>query len=247
VAWNNGVPVALACGWEVAGRISHNLLFPSASETAMALARLVTTSDFWGALWISNEAFLAGYALALIVGVSSGLALARWKTVDRWLDVYLNLLVVVPKTALMPLFVMALGLGLASRAAVVFMFAFPVIAVTVRAGAREVDARLVGMARTFCATETQIWRSVLTPGSLPSIMTAVRLGLAHAVGGMVTVELLLIAAGIGRLILSFQSDFDAGSLYAAIVVVVTEAVLLIRLAGVFERRFGLWSGTHAIE
>jgi NitT/TauT family transport system permease protein len=128
----------------------------------------------------------------------------------------------------------------------VFTFAFPIIVVTVRAGVKEVDRRLVAMARAFCANEVQIWRRVLVPGALPAIMTAVRLGLARSVAGMVSVELLLVAIGIGQLIMTFRADFDAASLYAAILVVVTEAVLLIRVAGALERRFGSWSGSDVV-
>jgi ABC-type nitrate/sulfonate/bicarbonate transport system permease component len=64
---------------------------------------------------------------------------------------------------------------------------------------------------------------------------------------MVTMELLLIAVGIGRLILTFRSVFDAAAVYATILVVLTEAVLLNRLASGVERRFGSWSGTEIIE
>jgi ABC-type nitrate/sulfonate/bicarbonate transport system permease component len=63
---------------------------------------------------------------------------------------------------------------------------------------------------------------------------------------MVTVELLLVAVGIGQLILTFRATFDAGSLYAVILLVVAEAVLLIRVAGLLERRFGPWAGSGMV-
>jgi NitT/TauT family transport system permease protein len=195
---------------------------------------------------MSNQALLVAFPLALAAGTAGGLALARWRELDRWLDVYVDLLMVVPKSALMPLIVMSLGFGLMSRALVVFIFAFPVIVVTVRAGVRQVDPGLLSMARAFGASELQTWWRVLVPGALPALMTAVRLGLARAVAGMVTVELLLVAVGVGQLILSFRADFDAGSLYATILVVVAEAVLLMRLAGGLERRFGAWPGSGVV-
>jgi ABC-type nitrate/sulfonate/bicarbonate transport system permease component len=238
--------IGLGLLWEVVGRRSNSLLLPSATETAVALVRLTTTSRFWRAAWLSNQALLLGFPLAVATGVAGGLALARWKQIDRWVDVYLALLLVVPKSAVMPLIVMVLGFGLLPRALVVFTFAFPVIVVTVRAGVREVDQRLLSMAHAFCASEAQIWRRILVPGARPAVMTAVRLGLARAVAGMVTVELLLVAVGIGQLILTFRATFDAGSLYAVILLVVAEAVLLIRVAGLLERRFGPWAGSGMV-
>jgi ABC-type nitrate/sulfonate/bicarbonate transport system permease component len=232
--------------WEIAGRSSDSLLLPSASETAASLARLVTTPDLWRAFWLSNQALLLGFPASLAAGVAAGLALARWPTVDRWADVYLDLLLVVPKSALMPLVIMVLGLGLLPRAIVVFTFAFPIIVVTVRSGVKEVDQRLVAMARAFCAKEPQTWRLVLLPGALPAVMTAFRLGLSRAVAGMISVELLLVAVGIGQLVLVFRADFDAPSLYAVIVVVLLEAILLIQVAEHLERRFGAWAGTRTL-
>jgi NitT/TauT family transport system permease protein len=245
--WQIGAFVVVAAAWEAVGRAAHSLLLPTATATGLALARLITTGELWNALWLSNQAFLAGFLASLAAGVGCGLALARWTGIDRWLAVYIDLLLVVPKTALMPLVVIAFGFGLLSRSLVVFTFAFPVIVATVRAGAREVDQRLVGMARAFSATEAQVWRRVLLPGARPAVMTAVRLGLARAIAGMVSVELMLIAVGVGRLIASYRSSFDAASLYAVLLIVVIEAVLLIKLAGAFERRFGSWSGSETLD
>lgn len=245
-AWSAASLACVAALWEVTGRLSDSLLLPSATETIAALGHLVTTASFWQALWMSNQALALGFPLALVVGIAGGLALARWRTLDRWLDVYVDLLLVVPKSALMPLVVITFGFGLLPRALVVFTFAFPIVVVTVRAGVREVDHRLLSMARAFCATEAQIWRRVLLPGAMPAVMTAMRLGLARGVAGMVTVELLLVAVGLGQLILEFRADFDAASLYATILVVVAEAVVLSRLASRLEHRAGSWTGSEAI-
>jgi NitT/TauT family transport system permease protein len=216
------------------------------SETMAALWRLVRTRELWTALWLSNQALLVGFPASAAAGVLTGLSLARWGGVDRWLDVYVDLLLVVPKSAIMPIIIMVLGLGFLPRSLVVFAFAFPIIVVTVRAGVREVDRRLALMAKAFCATETQVWWRVLLPGALPSVMTALRLGLARAVAGMVTVELLLVAVGVGQLILEFRADFDAPSLYATILLVIGEAVVLLRLAEMVERRFGSWTGSGTV-
>jgi NitT/TauT family transport system permease protein len=246
VVWGLGSAIALALAWEAVARRSDSLLLPSATEMLAALARLVTRRELWEALWLSNQSLLVGFPASFVAGVAAGLALARWPAVDRWLAVYLDILLVVPKSAIMPLVVIALGFGLTARALVVFTFAFPIIVVTVRAGVRQVDRRLLAMARAFCASEVQIWRRILVPGALPAVMTAVRLGLARSVAGMVSVELLLVAVGVGQLILTFRADFDAASLYAAILLVVAEAVLLIRAAGALERRFGGWSGSDVV-
>jgi NitT/TauT family transport system permease protein len=76
---------------------------------------------------------------------------------------------------------------------------------------------------------------------MPAILAGLRMGLGRALTGMIVAELLVVAAGIGRLILEFQSNFDAASVYAVVTVVMIEAVLLTRGAARLERRLVFWS------
>jgi len=238
IGWHAGTAVTIGLLWEAAARAADSLLVPPASATLAALWRLLAHTEFWTALWVSNQALLVGLPAAAAAGIVVGLALGRWPALARWCDPHVHILLVAPKIAFIPLVIMALGLGLLSRATVVAAFAFPIIAVTVQSGVRSVDPRLVDMARAFCAREAQIWRRVLLPGARPAIATALRLGLARAIAGMVSVELTLVAVGLGQLVLRFRADFDAASLYAAVLVVVAEAVLLVRLATLLEHRLG---------
>ena len=73
-----------------------------------------------------------------------------------------------------------------------------------------------------------MWRKVVLPGALRGILAGLRLGLIRAVSGMITVELLLLALGVGRLILTYQGTFQAAHLYATTLFVVAEAVVLAR-------------------
>ena len=241
-AWRVASLAVLLGLWELAGRTVDTLLLPTASATVGALWHLAGTREFWSALWISHQAVVIGFPAAAVLAIPAGLALGRWTALDRWLDVHLSMLLVTPKSAIMPLIVMALGLGLMARSVTVFAFAFPVMVATTRAGLRDIDGRLLEMARAFGATELHVWRRILLPGTLPAVATAVRLGLAQAIAGLVAVELLLVAVGLGHLILTFQADFDAASVYAVVCVVAAEAALLIRVATLAERRIGAWRG-----
>ena len=161
-------------------RNTESLLLPTATGTLAAAARLLGSGEFWHAMWVSNQALVLGFPLAAVAGVLLGLALGRSRTLARWLDIHLQILLVVPKTAVIPLIVMASGFGLRSRAIVIFAFALPIIAVTVQAGVQTVDARLIAMARAFSATERQIWWRVLVPAALPGVMTdCVSVGARH--------------------------------------------------------------------
>ena len=232
--------VVLALGWQLLAHKIHSLLVPTFTETLAALARLLMTSQLWEALWISNQAMVLGFSLAAIAGISLGFLMGRWPAAERLLDPYLSILLVTPMSAVIPIIIMATGLGLVSRVMVVFSFAVVTITINTRAGLRTVEPAWLEMTRAFGATECQLWLKVLLRGARPAILMGLRLGLIRAVAGMITIELLLIAVGVGRLILDFQSYFDAAEMYATVVVIIAEAVILTQLCQKAELRASPW-------
>jgi ABC-type nitrate/sulfonate/bicarbonate transport system permease component len=233
--------VVFATTWELVARWVDGLLFPSFSETVVALPQLLLMPGLWQAVWISHQAFLLGFAAAVALGIGTGLLMGRAPAADVFIDPYLTILLVTPMSALIPIIIMTIGLGLFARALVVLLFAVVVIAVNTRAGLRTLDPAWLEMARSFGASERQLWRSVLLPGALPALVTGLRLGLGRAFTGMVAVELLLVAAGVGRLLLEFQGVFNAGAVYALVLLLVVEAVLLLRGLSWLERRLTPWA------
>ncbi len=235
------------CGWEVLAHRLNSLLFPSFTETLTAFIALVPTPMFWNAIWVSHQAMFVGFGAAVLIGTTVGVMMGRWRVVEKIFDPYLNLLLATPMSALIPIVILAIGLGLPARALVVFLFAVVVIVVNTRTGLKTLEPSWIEMARSFGAREHQLWRTVLIPGALPSVFTGYYLGLGRALTGMIAVELLLIAVGIGRLILDFQGLFEAGSTYATIMFVVLEAVILLNSLKWLEHRIAPWAGQVTVE
>jgi ABC-type nitrate/sulfonate/bicarbonate transport system permease component len=236
-----------ALGWELLARRLGNLLLPTFTETMSALAQLIRSPELWEAMLVSNQAMVLGFALASSVGILFGMLIGRWRSAERYLDPYLSILLVTPKSALMPLVIMAAGLGLPSRVLVTFSYAVVAITVNVRAGVRGIDPDWIEMARSFGASELQVWRKVLLRGALPAIVTGLRLGLARSVSGMVTLELTFIALGLGRLLLDFEATLRSASLYATVLVVIAEAVLLLQAFEWLERWMAPWAHQGVAE
>jgi ABC-type nitrate/sulfonate/bicarbonate transport system permease component len=226
--------------WQIYAVFSGGLLIPTVPKTAAALLELLGGSELWSALYVSNQALLLGFLISVVVGVPVGVLLGRFPTAEKYTNVYLNILLVTPMAAIIPLLVMSVGFGLASRVILVTVFAIVMVIVNARAGVRQVDPSLIEMARSFGASEAAVWRRILIPGALPAIMTGVRLGLGRAVTGMVIVELLMVSVALGRLILQYRGMFQAASLYAVIIVILAEALILITAVGWLERRFTSW-------
>jgi ABC-type nitrate/sulfonate/bicarbonate transport system permease component len=229
--------------WEVYAREWGGLLIPSFTETVEATAELLGSAELWRAMWVSNQALVLGFGIAVLAGVPAGILLGRFRLAERLADVYLNILLVTPMAAIIPLLVMSVGFGLASRVILVTIFSIVMIVVNSRTGVRQVDPALIEMARSFGASERQVWTRVLLPGALPAIMTGIRLGLGRAVTGMVIVELLMVSTALGGLILEYRGLFKAPLLYGTIVIILAEALLLISAARWCERKLTRWAGS----
>jgi ABC-type nitrate/sulfonate/bicarbonate transport system permease component len=216
--------------WEYAGRTGERLLIPSFTATLGALWRLIVSGELVRALMVSNQSLVIGFIATVLIGVPLGSLLGRFATLDRIFGLYLDISLVVPMVALMPIVIVALGIDLAARVVIVILFALPGLIINTRTGVRGVDSRLIEMARSFGAKEWQIWWKVTLPAALPALMAGLRFAASRAVVGMIIVELTLIAVGIGLVIQDARGRFSADIVFAATLVVALEGMLIVSLA-----------------
>lgn len=238
----------IGTAWELYASTARLLLVPTFTGTIAGIGELIVDPKVWTAFLLSNQSLVVGFAVAVAFGIPLGLAAARYRRIEGFVDPYLSILLVTPMAALIPILIMAFGVtSLASRVFLVVVFSIPVVIVNSRAGVRQVDPELIEMATSFGAGEREVWRKILLPGALPAIMTGVRLGLGRAVTGMVIIELLMVAVGIGGLILNYQGGFQAGLLYGVVVLVVFEALVLVSLVRAIERRVAPWTSQTVLR
>lgn len=231
----------VAAIWQWYAIAVGGLLIPTFDGTVVAFFGLLVDPAFWRAVWVSNQAMLIGFAITIAWGIPLGLLMGRYRMAEAFTDVYINILLVTPMAAIIPLIIMAIGFGLEARVLLVVLFALPMVIVNCRAGVRQVDPTLIEMSQSFGAKERSIWWRILLPGSMPAVMTGVRIGLSRSLTAMVVIELLLIAVGLGGLIINFRGQFNAESLYAVVVFVIFEALFLIQIARWLERSLVPWT------
>ncbi len=238
--------VVFAFAWQVFAERSGGLLIPTFTETMFALAELLTSLELWLELGVSNQALAIGFAVSVVFGVPIGLMMGRFETLQKIADPYVSIMLTTPMAAVIPLLVMSVGLGLLSRVSLVVLFSLPMVIVNTQTGVRQVDSNLIEMARSFGASEREIWRRIFLPGAMPSIMAGIRIGLGRAITGMVVVELLMVSAGVGGLILNYRASFRSGHLYGVVIVVVFEALVLISLARRLEQKLTPWAAHDGV-
>jgi ABC-type nitrate/sulfonate/bicarbonate transport system permease component len=237
-----GTFALFAASWQYLAGLSDSPLLATFTETIGAFIDLAfVEGDLWAPMYRSNQAMVLGYVAAVVTAIPLGLAVGRFKIMDRLADPYVAILLAVPIAPLIPVVIVALGLGLTARSVIVYLFAFVFMSVNTRAGVRQVDESLPEMATSFGANEEQVWRLVVIPGSLPAIFAGLRIGLGRAIAGMVIVELLLVASGIGRLLLNAMGRFDGPKLFAIVLSIVLQSLILLALMRRLERKMAPWA------
>ena len=227
--------------WELYGRAQETtLFFVPVSSVIAALWEQVQTAEFWDAFRQTFIPFIWGWTLSLAVGIVVGLLIGRFSTFDALTKPYVTFLNALPVSTLVPIAVILFGIGYASRILVVFLFGVVEVTLNTAAGVRYVNKDLVEMGESFNASETRLFRKVILPASLPGIMAGVRIGTGRAVVGMVVVEILLVAVGMGRLILRYRGRFQSADLFAVVLALIIFGILLQVLARQVERRVSKW-------
>lgn len=229
-------------GWEALGRrAAGTLTLPPVSAVLQALARQLTDARFWAACATTLEALAVGLVLLVALGIPLGLACGRYPLAGRIAEPYLGFLLAVPASPMVPVFVIAFGIGLAARVATIVAFALPLLVLNTAAGVRLAPGRLVEMARSFGAGEGMVFRRVILPAAMPAIGAGLRLASARAVVGMVVSELIIIAVGLGRLISTYSATFDNANLFAVVLAVLGIGLGVARLMTWVERKLAPWS------
>jgi NitT/TauT family transport system permease protein len=229
--------VALLAAWQFA---SGPLIpkFWISDPVAIGAALWAWTAD--GSIWQHVGATLLtmalGYGLGGLLGVALGFLLG---TFPRALDVVspvLTGLFCLPKVALLPLFVIFLGLGIASKVVLVMSVVVFLTLYSTIDGVRDVDRDLTDGLRLMGATRFEILTKVVIPSALPWVYTGLRVSVSYALTTTVVGELLSSNKGIGFLIESSANRFNSAAVFAAVVVLVAVSVTITELLIALERR-----------
>ncbi|WP_017542663.1 ABC transporter permease [Nocardiopsis prasina] len=237
--------VAFLLLWEAAPRVGlvDRVFLPPLSEVLVATADLASSGQLWAHVSASLSRALAGFVLAVVVAVPLGLLIAWYRPVSDFLMPVLELFRNTAALALLPVFVLILGIGEASKVAlVVFACTFPILLNTVT-GVRTVDPLLVKAAVSLGFGPLALFRKVIVPAAVPSIFTGIRMAGAASILVLVAAEMVGAQSGLGYLINSSQLNFQIHDMYAGILSIALLGVTLNGGLVVLERRLSRWRTT----
>jgi ABC-type nitrate/sulfonate/bicarbonate transport system permease component len=232
----------LAVVWELVARwvVTDRLIMAPFSEVIIALADEATSGVLWEQLLATVTELVIAFPLAVAGGIVLGAVLASSKELQQTLDPLLTALYSLPIVALAPLFVAAMGFGVASKVVMIILMAiFPIIANT-EAGLRSADPPLIEAARSFSATRWQVLRTVTLPYSIPFIVGGIRVAFARALVGAIVAEFFGAVAGLGFAIAAAAQAFETARLLAYVVILGVIGFVSSVALRAWERRLAPW-------
>ena len=239
-----GLLAALLAVWEIAGRAANPLLAVPPSAVLPALRELLLLRSYPelpASLWLTLREIGAAYMLAVAAGLGCGFMLGMHRRVGLVWGPMLAALYAVPAVVWYPSLMLFFGLDAASKIAFGFLLGFFPITLAVLAGVRQVNPQLVTVARAYGAGAVTVFRRVMLPSMLFTLVGGLRTGLALCVIGVIVGEILGSKAGIGTLInhaygLLRTADYVALVLVTLVLVVGSDV-----LASLLERRARRWT------
>ena len=201
---------------------------------------MFSTAEFWNDLRVSGIEFFWGYILSVIVAIPFGILTGWYKEMAYIFDPFINAMNATPRVALLPLVIIWLGIGILSKVGIIFLGAvFPLI-INTRDGVKTTPANLLTAARSFGASEWQIFKSVVLPSTIPFILTGLRLAVGRALIGVMVGELYAATAGIGFMITVAGATFQTDKVFVGVLIFAISGMVLTDLIDRIERRFDKW-------
>ncbi|GIG39183.1 ABC transporter permease [Cellulomonas phragmiteti] len=234
--------VAFAALWEVAPRLGlvDRVFLPPLSVALGALADLVANGQLAVHLQASLTRALIGLSIAISAAIPLGAAIGRSPAVARLLNPVLELFRNTAALALLPVFVLVLGIGETSKIAlVVYACFFPVLLSTIT-GVRTVDPLLLKSARSLGLHPLQLFTKVTLPAAVPTIFTGVRMAGAASILVLVAAEMVGARAGLGYLVTAAQQNFAIPDMYAGILTIALVGLAINAVLLLAERRLSRW-------
>lgn len=228
--------------WELAGYLGliDPFYAPPPSDIGATIYDLFSEGEIYQHLRATFGAALAGLALGLIAGALLGFVAALVPAIAELLEPVMGMLNAIPRVILAPLFIIWLGIGLASKVALSFILVVVLTFFAVYSGIRDVDVRLVERVRTLGGGGWILLREVYIPSVVSWVMGSLKVAVGFAFTGAVVGEFVAASRGLGYLLSFAQSTYNASLTLALIFLVMVFVMLLFTLAGMLERRLLRW-------
>jgi NitT/TauT family transport system permease protein len=248
-----GLIVVVLGGWELAGQFKwiDPFFFAMPSLIGEQIWTWLTEGTSQGPLWVqvlvTLEETVLGFFIGAVLGIICGVALGRNRLLADVFSIYIKIANSIPRVVLGSIFIISLGLGMASKVALAVVMVFFVVFGNAFQGVREADRNLIANARILGASPRQVTTAVVIPSALSWIIASLHVSFGFALVGAVVGEFLGSRQGIGLLIATAQGSFNAAGVFAAMIVLAVVALVAESLITLLENRLIKWRPAQFVE
>jgi NitT/TauT family transport system permease protein len=235
--------LALLGAWEWGARAFGPLFFAPPLATAQRIVEMALNGKLLTDTIATLRVSALGFVIGCVVGVGLPFLLRLSERATQAIEPFIMASMGIPKYALTPWLILWFGIGDRPKVIVVTLFVFYIVFITVLAGVRGVDQRLISMARVVGASERTIDRKVIWVSILPFFFTGLKVALPRAVSAAIVGEFLVATEGIGFSIERARQLSDTTGVFAGIVVAVALVLLINAVVNALERRALKWRPT----
>ena len=234
--------------WQAASwaHLAPHLFLPTPAEVYAAAVSIYQDGYANATLWEHVSASLARIFLAFAIAVGLGIPIGLVMGLSRWakgvFDAPIEFYWPLPPLAYLPLMIIWLGIGEASKITLLSLAMFAPIALSAQAGVRSVTQERVNAALSLGATPWQLMREVILPSALPEILTGARISLGVGWGTLVAAELIAATRGIGYLIMSASQFLATDVVFVGIAIIAACAFAFSFVMRTLERVLVPWKG-----
>lgn len=228
--------------WELVPRLGliDSAFLPPFSEVVVAGWNLIVSGILWTHFKASFFRSFLGFIIAIIVAIPLGLLIGWYPKARRLFNPILEIFRNTATLALLPVFVLLLGIGEVSKISiVVYSCFFPVLLNTIVA-VKNVDPLLIKSARSMNVPTHKLFYQVVIPASLPTIFTGIRMAGSYAILVLIAAEMVGAKAGLGYYITFAQYNFYIAEMYAGIIVISLLGLAINYFLLSLEKYFSRW-------
>lgn len=242
IGWQMFVIVAWLGIWQlvVSSNLIDSIIAKSPGEVFSFLWGSAMSGELWRNTLATMQAVFIAFTLASVIGVVVGITLGLLSGVERVLTPFFDAANAMPRIALAPVFIVALGIGIAAKVALAFSIVVFVVVSAAQAGVRSADPEILRMSAVFGITKPQLFYKVLLPVSVPAIFAGLRLGLVYALLGVIGSEIIASQEGLGQLISLYSGEFRMDAVYGILIILAIIASILNMITAATERWLLRW-------
>jgi NitT/TauT family transport system permease protein len=194
----------------------------------------------WSQIWVTMKEAILGFFVGVAGGVVFGVLLGQVRFLSDVLSPYIKAVNALPRIVLGSIFLVSLGLGIASKVLLAAVLVFFAVFFNAYQGVREVDRGLIANVRILGASRLQVIRNVVLPSAATWIIASLHVAFGFAIIGAIVGEFLGAQQGLGLVIVTAQNNFDPDGVFAAMLIIAVIALTAEWLIGLLERRLLSW-------